>query len=119
MIGLRAQGHSLKMFCIPHDEALALAPAQSTQPRVAAACDSHQLRLVARVHISKHTHAHTHTHTHTAGSETATYGFDPDPTHLNAGPCGTVRRGLFLSVTESVIIVRDGCFFFCIHMEEY
>lgn len=38
------------------------------------------------------TYAKTHSHSHTAGSETGMYGFDLDPSHLNADPWCTARR---------------------------
>lgn len=55
-----------------------------TQPRVAAACDGYQLRLFTCMHICQHTH--------TAGPQTAMYGFDPDPTQLNAAPSDSAGR---------------------------
>lgn len=77
-------GHSLTIFYIPHDETLAPAYERSAQG------GSCVWRLSAPL-IHTCARMQKHTHPRTAGSEAAMYGFDPDPTHLNAAPCAAVR----------------------------
>jgi len=82
------------MFCIPHD---------GTGTSVRALSPGCQLHVIAISFAYSHmyTCAKTHAHLDTAGSDPDMYGFDPDPTHLNAAQSDTAKR-FFLVIYKGV-----------------